>query len=134
MGVLMPVSYTVSTNGTFAHFTATGDLSLPDFELLLKNVANDARLVPGFRQLFDLSSISSSLLTPATLKKVLALAKMNPKITRDTKLALVVSSEISYENASDYEKMAREVYQDIIVFNSISTAKIWLGVSDSVNA
>ncbi len=130
----MPVSYTVSTNGTCAHFSATGDLSLTDLDRLLKDIANDGRLVPGFRQLFDLSSISGSLLTPATLKKVLALARMNPKITRDTKLALVVSSDVSYQNASDYEKMARDVYQDIIVFNSISTAKIWLGVRDTVNA
>jgi hypothetical protein len=127
----MPVSYTASTNGTFVYFSATGVLDLADMERLLNRVAHDDRLVPGFRQLFDMSSISSSMLTPTSLKKVISLAKANPKVTRDTKLAIVVSSDISYQNAKDYENLAGDEYEDIIVFNSVSTAKIWLGVPDN---
>lgn len=124
----MPVSYTVSTDGTFAYFSATGVLDVSDFEKVIKAVILDDRLVPGFRQLLDLSAISRSTLTKVSLQKVIGLAKENLKVTRDTKLAIVVSSDSSYKNARDYEEMASDEYQDIIVFNSLETAKIWLGV------
>jgi hypothetical protein len=43
-------------------------------------------------------------------------------------LAIVVSSSSSFDNARYYEKIAQENFQDIIVFNSLRTAEIWLGV------
>jgi hypothetical protein len=131
MGVLMPISYTVSTNGTFAYFSCTGVIDLPDFKKILSDLARDDRLTPGFRQLFDFTAISSSLLTPTSLEKIIELAKVNPKVTNDTKLAIVVSSDSSFQNAKTYEKLANNEYQDIIVFNSLSTAKIWLGVEEN---
>ncbi len=124
----MPISYTVNPNGTFAWFTATGVLELTDLEAVIHAIAPDDRLVPGFRQLFDFTDISSSKLTEESLHKIINLARKNPKVTRDTKLAIVVSSDSSFQNARRYEKIAQDTYEDVIVFNSINTAKIWLGV------
>ncbi len=129
----MPIQYTVSTKGTFAYFTATGVLDVPDFEKLFDELVHDERLQPGFCQLLDLTAMSASKLTRDSFRQIIKLVKTNPKTTNYTKLAIVVNSDDSFERARDYEKMAKDAYQDIIVFNSLGTAKIWLGVSENRN-
>ncbi|MBN1482699.1 hypothetical protein EH223_11970 [candidate division KSB1 bacterium] len=126
----MPITYDVSANGTFVYFTATGVLDVPDFEEVVKKTIADERIQPGFRQLLDLTSISSSRLTEESLQQLKHLARSSPKVTKNSQLAIVVSSGPSFERARNYEKMAHENFQDIIVFNSLQTAKIWLGVED----
>lgn len=126
----MPIRYTVSADGTFAYFSATGVIDLSDLENVLNEFANDDRLVPGFRQLFDFSAISNTKLNTASLTKISELARENPKVTRDSKLAIVVSLDLSFNNAKEFEKLAEKDFYDIIVFNSLSRAKMWLGVND----
>jgi len=127
----MPISYTVNASGTFAYFTATGVMDVKSLEKVLQEMSQDDRLRPGFHQLFDLTGISNTTLNPESLEKIIALVRTIPKVTKDTKLALVVGSDQSYQNAKHFEKIGRGDFQDIIVFNALSTAKIWLDVDEN---
>lgn len=124
----MPITYDVSANGTFVHFSGTGVLDLSDYRRILQRIAKDDRIKPGCRHLLDLTGMSNSLLTEQALNKLSILAKSSPKVTKNSRLAIVVSSGASFDRARYYEKTAQKNYQDIVVFNSMRTAKIWLGV------
>ncbi len=126
----MPVTYTVSENGTLVSAVATGVLTPDDVINYEHAVSDDQRVKPGFRELFDAQRISESALTPEALKEISQLISQDPKKRMRNKLAIVVSSNPSFQRARYFERQGDPQRQNVIVFNDIQTAKTWLGIAD----
>ena len=124
----MSVKYTVNDNGTFVYAVATGTLTLDEIKKYLVDMANDERLKPGYRELFDMTRLIKSLITPASFPEILELIAANPKKQHSSKLAIVAGPEGSFETARQFERLASPDVVKIIVFSDIETAKVWLGV------
>jgi hypothetical protein len=124
----MSVKYTVNDNGTFVYTAATGTLRPDEIKKYLVDMANDERLKPGYRELFDMTRLIESLITPASFPEILKLITANPKKQRGSKLAIVAGPEGTFETARQFERLASPDVVKIIVFSDIETAKVWLGV------
>jgi hypothetical protein len=123
----MSVKYTVNDKGTLVYAVASGILRPDELNKYLVDMANDERLKPGYRELFDMTQLIESLVTPASFPEILKLIAANPK-QRGSKLAIVAGPEGSFETARQFERLANPDMVKVIVFNDIETAKVWLGI------
>lgn len=126
----MAVRYEVSADGKFVRATATGELKVEEIHEFIKAVAGDSRVKPGFRELFDVRRISASQVKPESFARIRQLVKDSPKRLPGSQLAIVVATGGSYDKARQYETAASPDVENIIVFNDMATAEIWLGVTD----
>ena len=124
----MSVKYTVNDKGTLVYAVASGILRPDELNKYLVDMANDERLKPGYRELFDMTQLIESLVTPASFPEILKLIAANPKKQRGSKLAIVAGPEGSFETARQFERLANPDMVKVIVFNDIETAKVWLGI------
>jgi len=124
----MSVKYTVNDNGTLVYAVAAEILSPDEMSKYLVDMANDERLKPGYRELFDMTMLTKSLITPESFPEIMKLIAANPKKQRGSKLAIVAGPEGTFETARQFERAASSDMLKIIVFNDIETAKVWLGV------
>ena len=128
----MPVKYTVNESGTFVNATATGELALHDVEAHWREIINDDRIKNGFRHLFDATYVKGSQLNMEAFQKIRELTREGAGEKRGSQLAIVASTDASFDNARNYERLAERDDEQVIVFNSPQTAKIWLGVDDAI--
>ena len=129
----MAITYTVNPSGTFVYATATGELFLADIEEYFQKLVKDDRIVDDYRHLFDVRPINSSEMNLAAFQKLRQVITQHPQRRRLRQLAIVVSTDASFENARLYERLAEAEQEQVIVFNTVQTAKIWLGVDDMPN-
>lgn len=125
----MSIKYTVSADGTFVHATATDTLTLEEIKNFINDTEDDTHIKPGFIELFDVRMISESQIDFQALMEIRELILASSKYINHSKLAIVVGKKSSFENAREYEQLVSPDTQNVIVFNNISTAKIWLGVT-----
>jgi len=125
----MPIEYTVSEDGTFVHTVCTG---FPTPEELIRHeesLLHDSRIKkPGFKQLFDTTRISGTSVENDTVERIAKMVFSNPEKLASAKLAIVVGDAETYQKARYYEKLIGPL-ENIIVFNDVGVAKIWLDVS-----
>jgi hypothetical protein len=124
----MPLEYTVSDDGKFVHATAKGMLAPEDIRRYVHELIEDDRVRVGYRELFDASGTTGSLVTLESIQGFRRLNQGNPKKLPGSKLAIVVSRSSSFEKARHFERLVEPDAQNVIVFNSSDVAKIWLGV------
>ena len=127
----MPVRYTVGSGGLFVHAVAHGVLTSDDIRQYINDISQDDRVRPGFREIFDVCAIKESQVIPEVFGDIHKLILNDPKRKRGSKLAIVVSTNSSFNNAQRYERSVMPDVQHVIVFNDVHTAKIWLGVTDA---
>jgi hypothetical protein len=126
----MPVRYEVSADGKFVRATATGELKVEEIHGFIKAVAEDDRIKPGFLELFDVRRISASQVKPESFARIRQLVMDNPKRLPGSQLAIVVATGSSYDKARQYEAAASPDVENVIVFNDMATAEVWLGIPD----
>ena len=126
----MPVRYEVSADGEFVRATATGELTPTEIHRFIQATAQDARIKPGFRELFDVRHISRSQVTPESLVGISQLVMNNPKRLPGSRLAIVAGSGSSFNKARKYEAIASPSVESVIVFNDTHTAETWLDVTN----
>jgi len=126
----MPVRYTVSSNGLFVHAAAHGVLKSDDVQQYITDISQDNCVKPGFSELFDVREMTESEIIPEMFKDFRNLILDDPKRKRGGRLAIVVRTNSSFSNAQQYERSVMPDVQNVIVFNDIHIAKIWLGVTD----
>ena len=126
----MPIEYTVSPDGKFVYAVATGVLKPDEIYRYVHETAEDERIEPGHREIFDVREILESEVSPESFDKIRELIIASPKRKQSNKLAIVVRKSSSFYNARRFESMVRDGVQNVIVFNDIHTAKVWLGVND----
>ena len=126
----MPIRYEVSADGNFVRATATGEIAPEEIHAFIEALIRDDRIKPGFRELFDASPITSSKVEMDAFPKIRQLVLQNPKRTPGSQLAIVVGSGSSFDKAREYERIASPGIENVIVFNDVHTAEVWLGVTD----
>ena len=126
----MPVQYEVSADGKFVRATATGEITPEEIHEFIQAIARDDRVKPGFRELFDVSHISASKVEKESFARIRQLVLQNPKRLPGSHLAIVVGSGSSFDKAREYERIASPGVENVIVFNDLHTAEVWLGVTD----
>jgi len=129
----MPVKYTVSSNGLFVHAIAHGVLIPDDIHQYIKDISQDDCVKPGFSEIFDVREITESQIIPEIFGDIRELILNDPKRIRGSKLAIVVRTNSSFNNAQRYERSVTPDIQNVIVFNDFHIAKIWLGVTDVIS-
>lgn len=125
----MPVRYEVSADGQFVRATATGEITPEEIRGFIEAITHDERVKVGFRELFDVSRISASRVAPESFLEIRQLVMRNPKRRPGSPLAIVVGSGESFDKAREYERVASPAVENVIVFNDVHTAEMWLGVA-----
>lgn len=126
----MPIKYTVGSDGMVVHAVVSGVVTVDEVHQYMHDIAQDDRVKPGFRELFDACEITESRIVPESFVDIHKLVLSDPKRKRGNKMAIVVGSSSSFHNAKRYERLATSNSQNVIVFNDVHTAKIWLGAVD----
>ena len=129
----MPIKYTVGSEGMFVHAVGSGAVTLDEVRQYMHDIAHDDRVKPGFSELFDGCRITESLIAPESFIDIHELVLADPKRKRGNKVAVVVGRTSSFYNAERYERLASSNSQNVIVFNDVHTAKIWLGAAEVKN-
>lgn len=127
----MPLSYTVSDDGTFVQTKGFGEIGPEDvFEYNLKT-SGDASIKPGFKELIDVSGIEKSSLTHESFQHVRELVQVDQKRNVEHRLALVVGKDSSFSNARYYQSLVDRGIEKVIVSYDIRTARLWLGLPET---
>ena len=127
----MPIEYTVSSDGVIVHAVASGAVTLDEVRRYMHDVARDERIRPGFSELFDGCQITEGRVGPESFAEIQELVLADPKRKPGSRVAIVVGKRPSFDKAKQYERLAGSTAQNVIVFNDMHTAKIWLGAVDA---
>ena len=126
----MPIDYEVLKNGQFVYAVASGELTSEDLVGYDKALAVNHGIKDGFKELFDASRITRNDITKETVNQLVEsnLQKSKDRVS-GSKCAIVVSGDLSFHLAKYFESQAADLDLTTIVFNDLSTARIWLGIS-----
>lgn len=124
----MPIEYTVSQDGMFVYAKATKILTTEQVLELNRAMKKDKRINPGYHMIFDEILISESHIDIQGFEQIAEEVCSNQKFV-GSKLAIVVAKGESFERARYYEKLSIPERQTVIVFNDLSIARKWIGVS-----
>jgi len=123
----MPIDYSVSSDGMFAHAIATEPLTTEEVLAFQKDLQHDSRVKPGFKALFDESRIAESRIDEQGLQAIVA-RQESDQAKRPSKLAIVAGPGSAFPRALEYEKMVAPAQETVIVFHNEDIARKWLGV------
>lgn len=124
----MPVEYQVYDNGKYVYAKATGALTPDAIIDYLKKIKSNPEIKEGYKELFDVRFITESKVTLESFAEIIKEVTADEKRTFRNKLAIVVSKLDSFDRAKYFEKIIPDEKQNVIVFNTLETAKTWLGV------
>jgi len=125
----MPIDYQVSEDGRFVRMEAGDSLTADELLDCVRRLFADSAVASGFRLLVDLSRTGENNVTYATLEGIAAVLREQPERRRGGKTAIVTGTSRSFAMSRSYEQLASAEGVDIIVFNSVDIAKVWLGVA-----
>lgn len=124
----MPVEYEVYDNGEYVYAKATGTLTPEEIIDYIQEVKANPEIKEGYKELFDVRFITESKVKIESFAKIVKEVTSDEKRIYKNKLAIVVSKLDSFDKAKYFEKTALEERRNVIVFNTLKTAKTWLGV------
>jgi hypothetical protein len=124
----MPVEYQVYDNGEYIYVKALGTLTAEEIIDYVQKIKTNPEIKEGYKELFDVRFITESKITIDSFKKIIKEVNADQNRTFRNKLAIVVSKLDSFDRAKYYERMIPMEKQNVIVFNTLETAKTWLGV------
>ena len=124
----MPVEYQIYDNGRYVYAKATGILTPEEIIDYVQKTKADPEIKEGYKELFDVRFITESKVTIESFAGIIKEVTSDEKKTFRNELAIVVSKIESFDKAKFYEKSIPPEKQNVIVFNTIETAKTWLGV------
>jgi hypothetical protein len=125
----MPIDYQVGEGGRFVHMAAGEHLGPDELLDCVRRLYADPAARPGFLLLVDLSRTARVGVTHETLEQIVPVIRSDPERRRGGKTAIVAATNASFELSRFYEQLAGAENVDVIVFNSVDVAKIWLGVA-----
>jgi hypothetical protein len=128
----MPIKRIISQDGLFVHTSVYGVVTAEDLISHEEAMITEPAIRLGFCELFDASKVTEIKITKEDIKRVADMDNQNIERFGGSKCAIVVSQSEGFELAKYFEKISRQNYVKVIVFNSVTTAKTWLGVNDTV--
>lgn len=127
----MPIERKISKDGLFVHTSAFGTVTSEDLISHEIDMISDTRIKPGFGELFDASRVTEIKITKQDLEQVADMDGQNMEKFAGSKCAVVVAESEAFKLGKYFEEISRQNYVKVIVFNSVTTARIWLGVEDT---
>lgn len=124
----MSVEYQIYDNGKYIYAKATGTLTTKDIIDYIQEIKSNSEIKEGYKELFDVRFITESKVTIENFPDIIKEAAKDEKRIYRNNLAIVVSKPDSFDKAKYFEQKAPTEKQNVIVFNTLNTAKIWLGV------
>lgn len=124
----MPVEYQVLDDGNYVYAKALGILTPKDIIDYVHKTKADPKIKEGYKELFDVRFITESKVKFESFAKIIKEVVKDEKKTFRNKLAIVVLRLESFGKAKFYETEIPATKQNVIVFNTLETAKTWLGV------
>jgi hypothetical protein len=128
----MPIERKVSKDGLFVHTSAFGTVTSDELISHAQQMNKDNRIRPGFSELFDASRVTKIGITKEDIDQIVDMDGQNLEKNAGSKCAVVVAESEAFELGKYFEEISRQNYVKVIVFNSVATAKTWLGVHDTV--
>lgn len=122
----MPINYSIQDNGTFVHTMCTGMITPEEVLKYRSELSLSKDVADGFDELFDVTQITDSRITPEDMIHFAKLVKKSNKISPFSKLAIVTSNTNSFNKARLYEKEVKMAH-NVIIFSNMDVARIWLG-------
>ncbi|UCD53332.1 MAG: hypothetical protein JSW27_11920 [Phycisphaerales bacterium] len=120
----MPITYTVEDNGTFVHTTARGAVTDEDLLNYQAALLADARVRPGFDELFDATAARESGLSEAMIEKMIEVDRSHAEKLRCGRCAVVVWD--GFELADQFVSRHGGPHT-VMVFCNLDVAELWLG-------
>jgi hypothetical protein len=124
----MPVEYQIYDNGKYIYAKASGKLTPKEIIDYVKKTKANTEIKDGHKELFDVRFITESKVTIESFAGIIKEVIADEKRMSSNKIAIVASRLELFDKAKFYEKAMTAKKQNIIVFNTIETAKTWLGV------
>ncbi len=127
----MPISYRIDKQRRLVLTTATGVLT--DEELLdhKRALIVDPEFEPGMRELSDVRTIERLSVTPAGVRKMVALDQDHADRLGDYRLAIVALADASFGTARMYQMLTEANVQNIGVFRQMEEAEKWLELASA---
>ncbi len=127
----MPISYRIDKQRRLVLTTATGVLT--DEELLdhKRALIVDPEFEPGMRELSDTRTIERLSVTPAGVRKMVALDQDHADRLGDYRLAIVALADASFGTARMYQMLTEANVQNIGVFRQMEEAEKWLELASA---
>jgi hypothetical protein len=123
----MPITYLIDQEGTYVHATASGVLTTDEVCQYEAQVEADEAVKPGFRELMDVRWITGAEIDKEGFGRIAQAVRAGRKRGIGSKLAIVAQQSDSFDRARYYERLAYDIH-NVIVFNSLEVAEVWLGV------
>jgi hypothetical protein len=128
----MPIEHKISSDGLFVHTVVEGTITNKDLISHVMEILTNTRLVPRYKELFDGTLVAQIKVDKQGIDQVAELIKLHHQKTAGSKCAIVVVDAKAFELAEYFEELARPIFFDVIVFNSVATARTWLGIGENV--
>lgn len=127
----MPIRYRIDKQRRLVLTTATGVLT--DEELLdhKRALIVDPEFEPGMRELSDTRTIERLSVTPAGVRKMVALDQDHADRLGDYRLAIVAPADASFGTARMYQMLTEANVQNIGVFRQMEEAEKWLELASA---
>ena len=120
----MPATYRFDLTNRLVYSYAWGVLTGEELVAHARHLPTDLRFDPGFRQLQELSEVTSFAVTTAQLRLTAGLNVWGAGARR----AVVVSGRAPFDLARQYEMMRVNAADEYRVFQDIAAAATWLGL------
>ena len=124
----MPIEYKLEKNGTVVTACAIGVVSLDCFMAMQQDMRANANLKDKHNTLLDARNVSRIDVTEEDLTKIAENLTADSKKLGANKLAIVANKDQAFELGKKYQTVEKGVDETVIVFNSISTARKWIGL------
>jgi hypothetical protein len=124
----MPITYEIDQGGGVIIVTATGELTDQELVDLHNRLASDPAVKPDLAALFDLRAATDAGVTPEGVRQ---LAELPFLLSRDSRRAVVVHSDLGFGMARMYGLRRDTGDQAFEVFRNLDEARRWIGL-DSV--
>ena len=119
----MPTSYRIDPERELVVTRAWGAPSSEDLEAHYANLITDPRFRPSYRQLGDLSAVTTFSVDAWRIAQVAA----TPVFDTGTRRALIAPSEVGFGLSSIFAAYSERAGQDVRVFRERDEAEAWLG-------
>ena len=122
----MPITTYRNPNRDVTTFKCNGDLSFTEIVAVIERYFQGAIAPPTNNILWDMRTASIDTLTKDHIYRIANLVNRYKAEAKGTKIAVVVSKDISFDIVKKFKAESKETLKDTIVFRKIDKATEWL--------
>ena len=125
----MSIRYEVEKNGFLLYANSSNAISADDIIKLENSIIADENIKTGYNSLFDWTQVSRLDIINDDINEILNILIKDQKNIHGRKIAIVARPSVASELSRLIDLISENDRNvNLIFFNDISTAKIWLGI------